>query len=162
MPDEPKKERKKAAFSVKEAKKLAGTSISSHGGRFEEIPLPIVRLFADKRRKREVTVHIGIFSGVGMHYHVDIREENDGLLDRSIDPPYRKKPVWRECWHDQGAKGMMCWKKFNSVADAARYVKRIWNKEFSDKTHKLITRNKDFVKRLNKLGVPAKHSWEIL
>jgi hypothetical protein len=162
MKKEPKKKRKKAAFSVKEAKKLAGNCISCHGGHIEEIPLPIIRFFeSDKRRKRTVSVTIGIFAGIGIHYHVDMKEENDGVLDRSIDLPYHNKPVWRECWDDQEAKGMMFWEKFNSVADAARYVKKIWKKEFSAKTHKLRVRNRDLVKRLRKLGMPAKHSYYV-
>jgi hypothetical protein len=151
--------RKKAQFSISDAKKLAGNNITVWGGKIEEVPLPIIYFFDDKRRKREVEVVVGVFPGIGVHYHVDIREENDGVLDRSINLPYRTNPVWRECWNDEKAKGKQFWEKFDNERDVANYIKKIWKKEFSSKTHKLRVRSLEIIKRLKKIGLNAKHSF---
>lgn len=136
-----KKEEWPIGWTVAEAKKLLVGSDGSglHGGHIKDIPPPIIRFFDDKRRKREVRVNITVFDAfaLGVHFHVDMWEQNDSILDRRRRGSYCKKPGWRECWDDQEGKGRGFHDKFDTPEQAAHFVINTWNEEFSKKTHRL-------------------------
>ncbi len=142
---------KEAAWSIKEAKRLVSKSIGVMGGHFDEFPGPVVRFFDDKRRRRGVKITCSVFPGIGKHYHVDIWEEDDAILDRTKEKDYRDKPVWRRCWDDRESKGMGFHDKFDSESDAAHFAVNTWKKEFSSKTHKLDIRSRWLKKRMMEL-----------
>ena len=155
----PKLKKRKAAFTIAKAKKMAGNSVGHYGGERDELPGPVIKFFDDKRRKRRVDATVSTFEMIGaQHFHVNIREEDDAVLDRTVDPPYQEKAVWRQCWRDNEVRGNCFSEKFDSPSDAAHYIKEIWEKEFSPKTHKLFVRQEAYIKRLKRLGVKA-HSF---
>ena len=148
--------KKKAVFSIAEAKKMAGNSVGHYGGERGELPSPVIKFFDDKRRRRNVEASVQVFDMIGaQHFHVSIVEESDAVLDRSVDPPYQTEAVWRRCWRDNDTDGESFWEKFDSVSDAVHYIKGIWLKEFSSKTHRLLVRQKSYAKRLKRLGIKS-------
>ena len=152
-----KKAIQETKMTLKEAKKLAKNRHLS-GGHLKDIPKPHIRYFDDRRRKREVKVSILKFEGYGIHYHVDIKEEDNPILDIGENHS-SGKPCWHACWDDEKGRGKLFAKKFNSTSDAAHYIKEVWHEEFENKTHKLVlsmTSSITWKKRLERLGLKIK------
>ena len=106
------------------------------GGYLKEIPKPHKRKFEDKRRKREVTVTITMFFGVGKHYYVGIREEDNPIWDSTVE---EHGPIgWHHAWDDDGKNGERFSERFTIKEDAERYIKKKFKKHFPKKTHKLV------------------------
>lgn len=102
------------------------------GGYLKDIPLPHKRRFPSKEEKRQVYVSISKFYGIGIHYHVSLREEDNPILDTS-----KEKPIWREAWDDEEGKGKHFFDKFKTDAEMEDFIKKTQKKEFPKKTHRL-------------------------
>ena len=128
--------RRPAIMSVTEAKKKIDSFHS--GGYRDELPLPKVRKFNNKRKKRKVEVTITTFQSMyiegigGSHFYISLEEEGNPLLDRSAEGP-----AWVDCWDDDDYEGKRFSTRCESKSDAAHFITVTWFKEFSSATHKL-------------------------
>lgn len=113
-----------------------------YGGRLKDVPKPHVRFFPDKVGiRREVRVRIGVFSGIGKHFHVDLTEEGNPVWDVRPDRPFnREAGHWRECWSytDPEGQGKVLMDKFGTEAEVKRWIEEMREKYFPAKTHKLV------------------------
>jgi hypothetical protein len=99
----------------------------STGGRLAGIPQPWVRLCDDLSYRRNVTVRITRFWGIGQHYTASITEEDNPILDLS-DPA---EPTWRRAWDDEAGKGRAFFsRRYLSETSAKRWARRTLEKEF--------------------------------
>jgi len=103
-----------------------------YGGKLKDLTRrPYKRKYPGKE-KRQVRISVMRFSGIGVHYFVSIREEYNFIWDK-------KEKTWREPWYsyeDKKGRGQTFNSKFNTYAEAARYVKEILSEHFDMKTHK--------------------------
>ena len=99
------------------------------GGTLGEIPEPHKRKFSDKRRKRRVTVSVSVYSGIGHHYWVRLREEENPIWDSSSDD-------WRIAFDDKDAHGDSISKPFDTSMQARAFVYDEIAKKFPN--HKVI------------------------
>lgn len=107
------------------------------GGHLKEIPKPHIRVW-DKpgRKKRRVEVNITVFYGIGHHYHVNIREEENPILCSCADA---EKVHHHKTWDDKDADGKTFDDKFNTEKEARNWVRKIFKKNFSRTTHELVS-----------------------
>jgi hypothetical protein len=112
--------------------------VGHFGGNIADVPKPHIYLWDHPTRKRRVRVRILVYTGAGHHYHVSLRQESDGVWCRRVEPPYTTEPHWRECWDDAKAKGLDLSEKFNTMAEAAVWIRKMKRKYFPPKTHVLV------------------------
>jgi len=93
------------------------------GGTLKEIPRPHVRQFP-KYGVRHVTINVMKFYGIGVHYHVKIREGHNPIWDT-------KQRVWVQPWTDLRGEGRRFSGKFNTIDGANIFVKKIIKKHFN-------------------------------
>jgi len=96
---------------------------SRFGGNLSDIPLPHRRYFDDKRRKREVRIILQTYFGIGTHYYIDLREEENPVWN-----PIDK--VWQESWHDKDAKGLTFMGRFDTKQKAINWAYKMIQKHF--------------------------------
>lgn len=109
------------------------------GGYLKEIPKPHKRYFDDRRRRREVTIHITIYQGIGMHYHVTLSEEDDSIWNISSSEYYEDEVVgWQTARDDDRSKGESISEKFNTPRQAEAFVRKTLRRRFPRKTHKYV------------------------
>lgn len=109
------------------------------GGEYKEFKhiRPKRRWFDDKRRRRKVTVNILKYWGIGQHYYPRIDQEHNRFWD-----PEQK--AWRLCWYGDPGEGKTVrptnkganWNKFDTLAEARRWVEKTIRREFRD--HKVV------------------------
>ena len=110
------------------------------GGKLEDIPQPILRLFPQARRKRIVTICFTHYAGIGKHVYADVKEE---------DNPVWNGERWAEPWHDHEGAGERFSQAFvdsdMSVAynNAAKWAQGIVEEHFPVATHKPIKAGDD-------------------
>lgn len=106
------------------------------GGYIREIPLPHKRLFNKNninvltKEKRVVYVTFSTFKGFvegAIHYYVSLDEEDNPI--KIID---EGKVKWCLCWDDEDGKGKKLERRFASKAAAKKWVREIFEKEFTD------------------------------
>jgi hypothetical protein len=100
------------------------------GGYLREIPKPHVRMFADKRRRRKVSVTIGVFYGIGHHYHVTMSEEDNPIWNCAEN-------CWQFAWDDKNYRGRIETGIFGLETQAIDYVKRTARRYFPKHSHRL-------------------------
>lgn len=124
--------------------------MSLSGGHLSEISEPHVRRFGDVpigsklpdgtlAKKRQIEIFIMVFSGIGQHFHVSVREEDNPIWNSA--PPdwvFSKAGTWQHAWDDDGGKGKMFSERFARRRDVVAWVKRTVKKHFSMKTHRLV------------------------
>lgn len=108
------------------------------GGKLEDVPKPHFYLWDKLKRKREVRVRITKFYGVGVHYYADLKEEDDAVWNRRIDPPYTKQAHWQKCWNDPKTDGRSFLRRCNTPEEAVEFVRQTQREHFPKKTHKLV------------------------
>ncbi len=101
-----------------------------HGGKLKEVPKPWVRWYDTHKAKRPVEVTVMGFWGIGRHYYVTLKEDWNGIWNG-------KEECWQECWDDDKARGRQFDSKFDNMVLAAEWVRKIQQKHFPKKTHKL-------------------------
>lgn len=99
-----------------------------HGGYLKEIPKPHRRWY-NGRRKREVKIGVHVFWGVGIHYYVTVEEDDNAIWNS-------KDKLWQLCWDDP-KKGKRFDQKFGNIVEAREWVKKLQQKHFPKKTHKM-------------------------
>ena len=99
-----------------------------------EIPAPHIRFFPDHAdRKRRIYVTISFFPGTGSHFHCEIREEHNYVLDREGDE-------WIVPEHDPAGEGLHRFMKFNREQTARRWVEEVCAEAFPGDAHELVFR----------------------
>jgi hypothetical protein len=136
-----------------------------HGGYLKEHkgPVPFVRLFDDKRRRRRVTIQI--YSWVGLcpgatHYHVTMREEDNPVLGFK---EFGGKEEWRWIvyWDDIEAEGQVeCSSGLPDEAHVWSWIKRTWKEMFSSKTHRVEFMYREYQKKFRKATARLINKWE--
>lgn len=103
----------------------------SYGGYLKDIPKPYKRKFPDER-KRRVCVLVTQYYGIGIHFYVHIREEENPIWDE-------KENCWRIAWDDESEEtgGKRFHKRLNTSEQVENFIKETWEKEFSEETHVL-------------------------
>ncbi len=89
-----------------------------HGGELSEITPPHIRFFDVSRRKREVTVSVMMFYGIGQHYHVTLRQQENPVWNRR----YHR---WQSLRYDKGSEGRRVDTKFDSYEEAETFIRRV-------------------------------------
>ena len=103
----------------------------SFGGYLKDLSKPYKRQFPCDR-KREVLARVSKYYGVGVHYHISITEEENPIWDK-------KENCWRTCWDDKSkeTEGKRFDDSFIDYDGAEKWIKEIFEKNFSSKTHLL-------------------------
>lgn len=107
------------------------------GGKLSEIPKPHRRLFDDKRRKRKLKISVQVFYGIGRHYHVTVRQEDNPiwnpLTQAQASPSWREvqnmdygKEIvgWQLAWDDEDGHGKSVLDKFDTLTQAKNFIKK--------------------------------------
>jgi len=100
------------------------------GGHLKDVPKPHVRFFSDQRYRRKVYLTCGIYSGIGIHFHVMLQEEHDDLWDS-------KENCWRQSWDDVEGKGRSFSETFATEPEAKEWARKIARRHF--RRHKIMT-----------------------
>ena len=99
--------------------------IEIFGGNVKDYP-GAKRRFPGKR-KREVTVSVRMYYGIGKHYWVSVKEKDNPIWDGEH---------WRTCWDDFEGRGRIESQSFLSMVSAQQWLESLKKKEFPKKTHK--------------------------
>ena len=100
-----------------------------HGGDLVDIPNPHVRFYRDSRRKLPVRVSIGVFYGIGVHFHVTIRSDADPVWNAESE-------CWTHPWDDlKRFRGDHVSSKFNTRKAAEEFVRLTLADRFPKKDH---------------------------
>ena len=104
-------------------------TITTHGGHLKDYPNP-VRVFDDTKKKREVSVSVTKFYGVGVHYYIALAEESNPIIVPNGTCL---------CWDDEKGRGKRKGSKISADTDTEiqEEIDRLFSENFSTKTHKL-------------------------
>jgi hypothetical protein len=105
-------------FKIFHAKHLAGASSTSRmGGYLKDMQQPIVRWKDDPSRIPVVIITSMKYHGVGVHWYVDITDDDNPCLDA--------EGHWCSPWDDKEPSGRNEGKKFDFETDIYKWVRRI-------------------------------------
>lgn len=99
-----------------------------YGGHIKDYP-KAKRRFPGKT-KREVSISARSYYGIGVHYWVTMKEEDNPVWDA-------KEKSWRHCWDDIEARGHIESESFLSMVSAQQWIAKMQKKYFPPKTHTL-------------------------
>ena len=88
------------------------------GGELSKITPPHVRFFDVSRRKREVVVSVMTFYGIGEHYHVTLKQQENPVWNR-----YRRR--WQSPRYDRDSDGRRVSEKFDTCKEAETFIRRV-------------------------------------
>ena len=108
------------------------------GGNMVDIPKPHIRMFDDKRLKRKVSLTITQYTGIGSHYYITLKEQNNSILDT-------KDNKWRLCWGDDLGVGKRVESKVDTEEEIKKEVNYLFEENFNKKTHRIV--NKQYYKK---------------
>lgn len=111
------------------------------GGHLKDIPEPHKRYFADKRRKRKVTVTISKWKGVGKHWYVTMIEEDDAIWDSRVTGMWSDKTKpngWTRPWDRSESDGRVFSGSFEVYKKAGECVMEMVANHFPAETHRLV------------------------
>lgn len=106
------------------------------GGKLSEIPKPWHRQFPGPQ-KRKVRLTIGVFTGVGRHFHVRIEEEDNPIYCAHRDK-YTTEAHWHKAEDDKEANGRAFDDKFDTEKAARQWARETFAKQFGDATHQIV------------------------
>ncbi|KKL87895.1 hypothetical protein LCGC14_1930100, partial [marine sediment metagenome] len=83
-------------------------SCGRFGGKLEDMPQPIRRLFPKARRKRVVTIRFTHYAGIGKHVYASVEEEDNPVWDGEC---------WTKPWQDPDGNGQSFGQQFVGGGD---------------------------------------------
>jgi len=103
----------------------------SFGGYLKDLSKPYKRQFPGDK-KRRVEVRVMQYYGIGIHFYVSVREEENPIWDE-------KENYWTTCWDDKSeeTRGKRFSDRFVDYEDVEIFIKETFEKNFSQKTHLL-------------------------
>ena len=114
-------------------REIKASTQSTFGGHLSELPKPHFRRFGPHRKeKRPVKVSVHRYYGIGQHYWVTLREEENPIWDAEIGG-------WRQCWDDDKSKGRIESEQFLSLTSATLWVRKMQKKDYPPSRYKLST-----------------------
>lgn len=102
------------------------------GGYLREIPEPHVRYFSlPGARRRRVRVLVGVFSGIGRHYHVSSKVEDDYIWNEA-------RELWQNPWDAQFLAGAIDMQRFDSAHQARAYIEDVLTPKYPADAYELV------------------------